>query len=41
MEVTCELGKERSREINQEEDERKNAFNQRIDLQSQNVSIGW
>ena len=35
------LSKEESRKINEPEDERKSAFDQKIDLRSQNVSIGW
>ena len=41
MEVTCELSKKKSRETNKQEDERESAFDRKIDLQSQNVSIGW
>ena len=34
VEVTCRLSKEGSREINQQEDERESAFDQKIDLWS-------
>ena len=40
MKVTCELSKEGSCEINEQENERNDAFNRKIYLQSQNVSIG-
>ena len=36
-----QLSEEGSRENNDQEDEGENAFNQKIDLQSQNVGIGW
>ena len=35
------LSKEGSCENNDQEDKGENAFDQRIDLQSQNVGIGW
>ena len=35
------LSKEGSREINEQEDERESALDQKIDLQSQNVGIVW
>ena len=41
VEVTGGLSKEGSREINKQEDKRESAFDRKIDLQSQNVSIGW
>ena len=41
MEITCELSEEESRETNEQEDEKESAFDQKIDLQSQNVGIGW
>ena len=39
MEVTCGLSKEGLHEINEHEDENENAFDWKIDLQSQNVGI--
>ena len=41
VEVMCGLSEEESVEINKQEDERENTFNQKIDLQSQNVDFGW
>ena len=41
VEVTYGLSKEGSRKINKEEDEKESAFDWKIDLQSQNVGIGW
>ena len=41
VEVTCELSKEGSREINEQENEKESAFVWKIDLQSQNVDISW
>ena len=40
MEITYGLSKEGSREINEQEDERKSTFDQKINLQSQNIDIG-
>ena len=36
-----QLSEKRSREINKQEDKRESAFDQKIDLQSQNVGISW
>ena len=41
MEVTCELSEKGSRKTNEQEDEKKSAFDQKIDLQSQNIGISW
>ena len=41
VEVIWGLSEEGSREINEQEDERKSTFNRKIDLQSQNVGIIW
>ena len=35
------LSKEGSYKINKPEDKRENAFDWKIDLQSQNIGIGW
>ena len=41
IEVMCGLSKEGSHETNEQEDKKESAFNWKIDLQSQNVGIGW
>ena len=41
VKVMWGLSEERSREINKQEDEKESAFDQKIDLRSQNVGIGW
>ena len=41
MEVTRGLSEEGLHEINEQKEEKESAFDQKIDLQSQNVDIGW
>ena len=41
MKVICGLSKEESYKIKKLEDKGKSAFNQKIDLQNQNVGISW
>ena len=41
VEVMCGLSEEGLHEINEQEDESESAFDQKIDLWSQNIGIGW
>ena len=41
MEVMCRLSEEGSHEINEQENKEESAFDQKIDLRSQNIGIGW
>ena len=41
MQDHMQSNEDRSRKDNELEDKGKSAFNQKIDLQSQNVGIGW
>ena len=41
MDVTCRLSEEGSHETNEQEYEKVKCFLMKIDLQSQNVGIGW
>ena len=40
MEVMYGLSEEESRETNEQEDEKKSIFDQKIDFQNQNIGIG-
>ena len=37
----CGLSEKGSHETNEQEDEKESVFDQKIDLQSQNIDIGW
>ena len=41
IEVTYGLSEKGSRKTNKQKDEKESTFDQKIDLQSQNVGIGW